>query len=65
MGCIKVIFYLALAPIKRNIFIAGGSLIPGFLANVLKLGAFQQKNVATTVRQAVTKMMCRFYVVPI
>ena len=27
----------------RNIFIAGGSLIPGFLANVLKLGAFQQK----------------------
>lgn len=27
----------------RNIFIAGGSLIPGFLANALKLGAFQQK----------------------
>lgn len=36
-----------------------------FLTNALNLGVLLAKKVATTVRQAVTKMMCRFYVVPI
>lgn len=46
-----------------NIFIAGGSLIPGFLANALKLGAFPAKKCCDYRAASRDKKMCRFYVV--